>query len=103
MSDQEVAAAGPFLHQKKNYVWGLAGIGALHGILYSYGLSHPPTQMGLELFMSFTFNLVLLAWCYADSQERKTPITKFLGLALLAAAIIGVAIHTERRMERAAF
>lgn len=90
MSDQESTAIIPFLRQKKNYLWALAGVGALHGILYSYGLSYPPSQMGLELFMGFTFNLALLGWCYADSQEKGIPITRFLGLALLIAALIGV-------------
>lgn len=46
--------------------------------------------MGLELFIGFTFNLVLLGWCFADAEERKIPITRFLGLALLTVATVGV-------------
>jgi len=80
----------PLLKRKKNYLWALAGVGLLHGALYSYGLSHPPSQMGLELFITFTFNLALLGWCYADAEERKIPITQFLGLALLLISVVGV-------------
>lgn len=78
------------LKRKKNYLWALAGFGVLHGALYSFGLSHPPSQMGLQVFNAFTFNLALLGWCYADAEEKKVPITQFLGLALLLFAMVGV-------------
>ena len=54
--------------------------------------------MGLEFFMIFTLNLALLGWCYADSEELSIPITRFLGLALLAMPMIGVAYKS--RVER---
>jgi len=90
MNTPESVIAVPFSKRKKTYSWALLGVGLLHGALHSYGLSHPPSQMGLQLFMSFTFNLALLGWCYADAQQRMIPITQFLGLALLAVAIVGV-------------
>ncbi|HVU36047.1 MAG TPA: hypothetical protein VHE61_21580 [Opitutaceae bacterium] len=80
----------PLHKRKRTYLWALVAVGPLNGVLYSYGLSHLPSQMGLELFMVFTFNLALLGWCYADSEQRLIPITRYLGLALLAAPIIGV-------------
>jgi hypothetical protein len=85
----EVASL-PFEKRKKVALWALFGVGLLHGALYSYGLSNPPTQMGLQLFITFTLNLGLLGWCYADSRARTIPITRFLGLALLAVPAIGV-------------
>ena len=90
MTTGETSVETPFHKRKRSYLWGLAAIGVLHGVLYSYGLSHPPSQMGLEFFMIFTLNLALLGWCYADSEERMVPITRFLGLALLAIPAIGV-------------
>ena len=80
----------PFHKRKRSYLWILASVGVLHGMLYSYGLSHPRSQMGLEFFMIFTLNVALLGWCYADSEQRQIPITRFLGLALLAIPILGV-------------
>ena len=90
MTFEEIPIAVPFLKRKGIYLWALAGVGSFHGALYSYGLSHPPSQMGLELFIGFTFNLALLGWCFADAEERKIPITRFLGLALLMVAVVGV-------------
>ncbi len=90
MSTPASSTTAPFLKRKRNYLWALLGFGLLHGVLYSYGLSHPSTQMGLQLFITFTLNLALLGWCYADSEERKIPITRWLGLALLAVSIVGV-------------
>jgi len=80
----------PLVKRKRNYLWALPCVGILHGGLFSYGLSHPPTQAGLDLFMGFTLNLVLLGWCYADSEEKQIPITRWLGLALLAVSVVGV-------------
>ena len=90
MNTLSTAVTPPLIKRKNIYLWALAGVGLLHGMLYSYGLSHPPSQMGLQLFNGFTFNLALLGWCYADAEERKIPITRFLGLALLMVAIVGV-------------
>lgn len=84
------AVASALLKRKRNYLWALPAVGLVHGFVYSYGLSHPPTQMGFDLFVNFTLNLALLGWCYADSEEKKIPITRWLGLALLLVCIVGV-------------
>lgn len=88
--DTSIAPPSVYRKRKRWAIWALAGIGVLHGLLYAYGLSHPATQMGLEFFMTFTCNLALLGWCYVDAEERKIPITRWLGLALLAVSLIGV-------------
>jgi len=88
--NQDNVRGMPPYKRKKTYLWALPGVGLLHGAVYSYGLSNPSTQAGLNIFITFTFNLALLGWCYADSEERKIPITRYLGLALVALAMIGV-------------
>jgi hypothetical protein len=90
MTSPVTIAEIPYHKRKRSYLWALGALGILHSVLYSYGLSHPSTQMGLEFFMIFTLNLGLLGWCYADSEEHKIPITRFLGLALLAIPMAGV-------------
>lgn len=90
MSVSQTLAETPLRKRKRSYVWALLLVGAVHGVLYSYGLSHPESQLGFEFFMVFTLNVALLGWCYADSEVRQIPITRFLGLALLALPVIGV-------------
>jgi hypothetical protein len=90
MNTNAALVPGTFHKRKRNYLLGLVGIGLLDGVLYSHGLSYPSWQVDSQLFITFTFNLCLLGWCYTDAQERKIPITRFLGLALLAIALVGV-------------
>lgn len=90
MNTSDKPAAVQFLKRKRNYLFALPGVGLLQAALYSYGLSRPSTQLGFDLVVTFMLNLALLGWCYADSEERMVPITRFLGLALLAIPWFGV-------------
>jgi hypothetical protein len=90
MADIPPPLARPLWRRKRTYLWLLAGFGLLHGCLFSYGLSHPPTQAGLQLFIGFTLNVALLGWCYIDAEERTVAISGLLGFLLLFIAWIGV-------------
>lgn len=68
----------------------LAIFGLLHGFLVVYGLIHPPSQAGIELFIGFTLNVALLGWCYIDAEERMVAIAGRLGFVMLFIAWIGI-------------
>jgi len=79
-----------FWKRKKTYLWALCACGFVDALLYAYGLAHPPTQAGIQLFMGFTLNVVLLGWCYVDADEKKVPISGLLGFTMLFISIVGV-------------
>jgi len=85
-----VASSKPIWRLKKTYICMLAVFGLLHGFLFVYGFSHPPSQAGIQLFVGFTLNVALLSWCYIDAEERMIAISGLLGFLLLFIAWIGV-------------
>lgn len=85
-----LAAARPLWRRKKTYLALLAILGVVHGGLYTYGLAHPPTQLGIQLFIVFTLNVALLGWCYVDAEERMVAITGRLGFCMLFVSWLGV-------------
>jgi hypothetical protein len=55
-----------------------------------YGLAHPSSQAGIQLFIGFTLNVALLGWCYVDAEERMVAISGLLRFVMLFIAWVGV-------------
>ena len=90
MDVSTTAVSQPRWRRKKTYLWTLAAIGILHGLLTVFGQAHPPIKAGVELFIGFSLNVALLGWCYADAEERMVAISGFLGFVMLFIAAIGI-------------
>jgi hypothetical protein len=74
----------------------LAICGFVDAFLYVYGLAHPPTQAGFQMFIGFSLNVAMLGWCYVDAEEKMIAISGVLGFAMLFISIIGVPAYFLR-------
>lgn len=76
--------------RKSTYLWLLPLLGIFDGVLGFDSLGNRTENPGYLLASTFAFNLVLLAWCFRDADEKRVPITRWLGLCLLMLAVVGV-------------
>lgn len=80
----------PLWRRKSTCLWLLPSLGLLDGFLGFDSLGQRTENPGYLLGFNFAFNLVLLGWCFRDADDRRVPITLWLGLCLLMLAVLGV-------------
>ena len=53
-----------------------------------------------DLFFAFLLNIIILVWCYLDSEERKFTISRRLGILIFLIWIVGLSYYLSKTRNR---